>query len=91
MFASLINLLSFLTVTIAAIQRKRSSGIGGVSIILYVWFLIASNYSLVSIHETRWQWILLFKPLDTLILWAITYLCNFPARFQPTRHDDTYD
>jgi hypothetical protein len=85
---SIFNILSFITVGVAAIQRRRSSGVSFVSIVCYFWFLVASNYALISIHETRWQWILLFKPIDAILLWSFTYLCNFPARFQPSSRTD---
>jgi hypothetical protein len=77
------NLYTLIVVTIAAIQRYRSSGVGVVSLGCYFWFLIASNYALVSIYERRWEWVLAFKALDALLLWSFTYLCSLPERFQP--------
>jgi hypothetical protein len=80
------NLLSFISVVLGVIQRKRSSGVAFISFVCYFWFLIASNYVLISLHETRLQWILLLKPIDAFLLWSIIYLCNFPSRFQPPPH-----
>ncbi len=65
---------------ISLVTKRRMSGFL-VSYYFYLWFIIASNFSLVGIRETQIQRILLFKLVDATILIVFSLLCHLPSRF----------
>lgn len=67
------------------VTGQYMSGFPGVSLFFYAWFLLASKFSLVALHETSLVKILLFKLVDALVLVIFSCLCQLPERFQSSR------
>jgi len=76
------DLLSLFFHTMTLITRKFMSGFPFVGLFFYVWFLLASRFSLVAREETSMPRILMFKLADAALLIAFHGLCHFPMFFK---------
>ena len=81
----LFDLLSLACHVATLATGKFSSGLPLVGLFLYAWFVLAYPGSLVAPQETAFLRILLYKPLDLLLLAGLHLLCQLPMFFQGPR------
>jgi hypothetical protein len=78
----LFDLLSLACHVATLATGKFHSGLPLVGLFLYAWFVLAYPGSLVAPQETAFLRILLYKPLDLLLLAGLHLLCQLPMFFQ---------
>ena len=81
----LFDILSLFYHVMTILTGKFMSGFPGVSLLFYLWFLLASKFSLVAMQETALLRIVIYKLVDAVILIAFSFLCHLPTRFQGPR------
>jgi hypothetical protein len=81
----LFDLLSFACHVSTLVTGKFRSGLPLVGLFLYVWFVLAYPRSLVAPQQAEVLRVLLYKPLDLLVLAGVHLLFQLPMFFHGPR------
>jgi hypothetical protein len=81
----LFDLLSLFYHVLTLATGKFRSGFPLVGLLLYVWFVLAYPKSLLAPNETEPIRVLLFKPLDLVLLVSLHLLFQLPLFFKRSR------